>query len=151
MHDCPYCGEACEQLLDSISYAVLVVSTEGEILHVNKGAAQMFEYEKTELIGQEVEILVPEHFRAKHKELRKRFADHPRIRSFGALDKNLCGVTKSGKKLALDIMLAPARDEHGNMRVVASMVSERTQELNTLKKLQELLERATELKEENGM
>jgi protein-histidine pros-kinase len=61
------------RLLEAAPDAMVVLNQQGEIVLVNSRVEQMFRYQREELAGQEIEILVPERFRARHPESRKQF------------------------------------------------------------------------------
>jgi len=63
--------------------AILVADLKGSITEVNGRAQEFFGYGRAELIGQLVEILIPERFRSAHPKHRADYADHPRIRAMG--------------------------------------------------------------------
>jgi protein-histidine pros-kinase len=66
----------------------------------------MFGYHHSELIGQKVEILLPQAIRDLHIKHRERFADDPRTRQMGT-DLQLLGRRKNGSEFPVEIMLSP--------------------------------------------
>ena len=69
---------------EAASQAIIAVSREGRIGLVNRRTEEMFGYSRAELIGQPLEMLVPESRRGSHAELRAGFFRDPRMRSMGA-------------------------------------------------------------------
>jgi PAS domain S-box-containing protein len=61
------------QLLDTAPDAMVIADARGQIAFVNLQTEKMFGYSRAELLGQPIEILIPERFRASHVEHRKRF------------------------------------------------------------------------------
>ena len=98
------------EILESIPDGVLLVDTDGIIRFANQSALEMFGYEREELLGHPVEILVPDHLRGAHLAQRQRYAQAPRSRPMGA-DLNLHAVRRDGSTLPVDISLSP---HHGD-------------------------------------
>jgi len=86
--------------------AVIVTNREGRILDVNGQTQQLFGYTRDELIGQPVEILIPERFRRAHPAHRSNYIADPHARPMGA-NLELYGLRKDGTEFPVDIMLSP--------------------------------------------
>lgn len=99
---------------------MLLVSGAGEIILANDGFLELFEYDFDELIGLNVEVLVPETIRAYHPELRNAYHRVPTKRKMGA-GRDLNGVTKSGKIVPLELGLEPVIDGSETMALVAAI------------------------------
>src|SRR4051794_348673 len=82
-------------LLESAPDAMVIVNSRGEIVLINAQAENLFGYRREELLGQPVELLVPERFRAAHSGHRQRFSIEPRVRPMGA-EMVLYGRRKDG-------------------------------------------------------
>jgi len=93
-------------LFEAAPNGVLAVDAAGHIVLLNAQMEKMFGYSREELIGQPVEVLVPERFRRGHARLRKRFADAPQMRLMGA-GRNLIGLCKDGSEFPVEIGLNP--------------------------------------------
>src|SRR5262249_50467067 len=70
-------------LFESAAEGIVVVSMTGHIVRVNRRGAQMFGYAPEELVGLEIERLLPERFRLAHGAQRARYFSAPRTRSMG--------------------------------------------------------------------
>src|SRR4029077_1652790 len=99
---------------------------------------QLFGYERAELIGQPVEILVPQHLRSNHAGDRAEFIAHSESRAMGR-GRDLYGVRKDGQEFPLEIGLSPIRTPNG-MRVLASVV-----DISESKRIQEQMQKRERL------
>jgi PAS domain S-box-containing protein len=99
---------------------VLVMDGEGHIALVNAQMETMFGYRREELIGNSVEMLIPERVRAGHPALRKSFSRSPRARPMGA-GRDLFGQRKDGSEFPIEIGLNPIRTRAGDL-VMATVV-----------------------------
>jgi PAS domain S-box-containing protein len=95
-----------ETLFEFSPDAVFVADKSGVIVRANGQAERFFGYDRKELIGLQIETLVPERFRSKHPEHRRDYGAHPHIRPMGA-GLELYGLRKDGSEFPVDIMLSP--------------------------------------------
>ena len=130
-------------VVESSPSGVLMVDGNGTILLVNRQIEQLFGYERAELIGRSVEILVPQRMRSQHAGDRAEFFAHSESRAMGK-GRDLYGVRKDGQEFPLEIGLSPIRTPDG-MRVLASVVdiSERNRIQEHLQKAERLAELGT--------
>jgi PAS domain S-box-containing protein len=108
-------------LLDSAGQGVVVSDAAGQVVLVNIKAEDMFGYARGELVGQPVEILVPDARRGVHRSLRDRYMQHPQVRPMGH-GLVLAGRCKDGSELPLEISLSYIETDAGVL--VMSLVSD---------------------------
>ncbi len=104
-------------LLEAAPYAILEVDRDGTIVLLNAAAEAMFGYRREELLGNLIEILVPEPARQRHHEHRDRYAEHPTTRPMG-IGLELLAKRRDGSEFPVEISLSPIRSVDGS-RVVA--------------------------------
>jgi formate hydrogenlyase transcriptional activator len=99
--------------------AIVVTSVDGRISALNPAAERLFGYSATELIGNLVEILIPQRFHARHPRFRDSYATELRPRPMGS-GVELYGLRKDGTEVPVDIMLSPVetRGERSILTVV---------------------------------
>jgi PAS domain S-box-containing protein len=111
-------------LLESAPDGIVVVDSAGTIVIVNSQTERLFGYTRQELIGQPVEMLVPDSVRATHESFRVNYAADPKLRPMGA-GRSLSGRTKSGDEFPVEISLSPLVTDQG--RMVMSIIRDITQ------------------------
>src|SRR5439155_22041558 len=88
------------------------VGENGRILLINGQAEKLFGYDRKELVGQLVDVLVPTRFREKHPANRTGYFAGPRLRPMGA-GVDLHGVRKDGSEFPAEISLGPVKTAQG--------------------------------------
>jgi diguanylate cyclase (GGDEF)-like protein/PAS domain S-box-containing protein len=113
-------GERFAQVVESAPYATVAVDPAGKIVLANRQTEKEFGYQRNELIGRPVEVLVPERFRAGHPGQRMGFSAQPSARAMGA-GRDLYAVRKDGSEFPAEIGLSPIGTEQG-MMVLAAII-----------------------------
>ena len=91
-------------MFESAGEGLLVANKEGTILMANPRVCEMFGYSKIELIGKEIDMLVPDHLRHRHIKHREGYHHHPKKRSMGK-GVDLQGQRKDGSSFPVEISL----------------------------------------------
>lgn len=127
-----------ERLFEGSPNAMLVVDAAGRITRANPQAQHFFGYTISELLGNPVEILIPERFWQAHPPLRDQFSAHPRMRPMGA-GLELFGRRKDGTEFPVDVMLSPIDTSEGP--VVLTVIRDITAQKQTETALRETEQR----------
>jgi two-component system sensor histidine kinase/response regulator len=119
-------------VLDAAPNPFLVADSQGCITLVNAAVTAVFGYEPDELIGQSVEVLVPEPLRDQHERLKRQYFQNPEPREMGP-QRHLLGRHKQGRLIPVEIGLNPLH-LNGQLAVLASII-----DVTVHRKMQEAL------------
>jgi sigma-B regulation protein RsbU (phosphoserine phosphatase) len=122
------------RLLESAPDAMVAVDQDGRIVLTNLQAEQAFGYGREELLGQQVEILLPERFRAWHPQHRAEYVANPSIRPIGTM-RELSALRKDGSEFPVEIMLSFLETEEGML--ISSAIRDITERKRMERSLQE--------------
>jgi len=130
-------------LLETLPDATVAVNLDGTIVQVNSQVQELFGYEREELIGQKVEMLVPDRYRSQHHHHREGYAQAPKTRRMGA-DLDLYGRKRNGSEFPVEISLSPVSTGKGGLVLSAIRdISDRKRIAEELRRANEALHRRT--------
>ena len=126
-------------VVESAPSAMVMINRDGRIVLVNLQTEQLFGYGREELLGQAVEILVPDRYRGPHPAYRTAFFSKPTTRSMGA-GRDLYGRRKDGSEFPVEIGLNPidAGDETLVLSAIVDITARKEAEQRTRKHLADL-------------
>jgi len=123
-------NDSIADIIFSYSNEGLVITNgDGIIRYANPKALEMFKYENSELLGQAVEILVPDNLRKNHVHNRRNYEKAPSNRFMGA-GRHLLGKTKDNTTFPIEISLSPFQFENHNyvLSFIANISTRKEQE-----------------------
>ena len=103
-----YMDENLTQFIESVPDAMILSDPKGRIVMVNNNTERMFGYSRNELVGKEVEILVPARARSIHQKERGAYYADPAIRKMG-VGRELSACNKDGGEFPVEISLSPLK------------------------------------------
>jgi PAS domain S-box-containing protein len=148
--------ERVQAYWEAASEGLLTVDASGTIEMVNKGTERIFGYDRSELVGQPLELVIPEAQRHAHAEKRERYFADPQLRSMG-MGHTLSGRRKDGTLFPVEVGLNVARI--GGRTVAIGFVTDITEKrrleeqsaaLGTLVDLQQQLSTSSRRSAANG-
>jgi PAS domain S-box-containing protein len=129
-------------LLESAPDAMVITNLEGRITMVNAQTETIFGYNREEILGKEVEILIPQRFHHRHVHHRKDYIHSPKVRAMGH-GMDLYGRRKDGNEFPVEVSLSPMHLTEEDEMVVISAIRDISRQKETeaeIKKLNENLE-----------
>lgn len=133
------------QAFDRMPVAMVVVTQQGVITRANRLAESTFGYLRDELLGQAVEVLVPERYRHAHPGYRKGFQTEAIARPMGA-SRDLAGLRKDGSEFPVEIGINPVDTGEGPM--ILSVIIDLSERKQNEKRIRDALREKELLLEE---
>jgi PAS domain S-box-containing protein len=106
------------ELFDTAADAMVVVDHDGRIVRANPQAEHLFGFSESELHGQPIEVLMPEHARHRHHAHREGYRANPRVRPMGT-GQELTGLKRNGQQFPVEIALSPINTPDGRLFLAA--------------------------------
>ncbi|WP_240312732.1 sensor histidine kinase [Flavihumibacter solisilvae] len=119
-------------LFEFATEGIVLTNGRGEIILVNPEAERLFGYEKSELLGQKIELLIPQRFKERHTDYRNDFYQNPGNRKMGH-GRDLYARKKDGSEFAVEVSLSTFRDKRD--QYVISFIIDITQRKESERKL----------------
>ena len=124
-------------MVDAAPNALILVNQQGKIAFVNSYTEKLFQYERSEIIGQSIEILIPSRFKKNHSSYMGSFFSNPNSRMMG-VGRELFAIKKDKSEFPVEIGLNPIVTVDGNL-VLASII-----DISERKKAEDLFRKVVE-------
>ena len=106
------------ELIDATPDALVVVDRNDRIVRVNRQAETLFGYQREELLGQQLEVLLPEHFRQAQTHHRTSYFRPTHVRPM-SVGRELVARRKDGSEVSVEVSLSPLTTEEGPCEIAA--------------------------------
>src|SRR3569833_1514725 len=141
-----FSSELVRRVLDSAPDAMVIIDRHGVIVFANRQVESLFGHGAGSLVGQKVEVLLPERFRVRHIGHRSGYVENTRVRPMGT-GLDLFALRKDGSEFPVEISLSPAQDDTRELFVASIRdITERREIQNALREAREAADRANAAK-----
>jgi PAS domain S-box-containing protein len=134
-------------LLESAPDAMVIVNQQGEIVLVNAQTEKLFGYQRDNLLGKSIGVLIPDNFKPGQLEFEKGYFKAPRTRAMGA-GSDLYARRRDGTSFPAEISLSPLETEEGIL--VTAAVRDLTEQRKIQEVQEEIRKKNLELEEQNS-
>lgn len=107
-------------MVEASPSALVLINSQGEIVYVNSFAEELFQYSKKELLGENIELLIPDRFKKNHPNSRNSFMNSQETRPMG-IGRDLFALRNDGTEFPAEIGLNPIESE-GKGLILASII-----------------------------
>ena len=114
-----------EDLVNSLGDAVVISNIEGNIIYWNPSAERIFGFSQLEVMGQSLDMIIPERLRARHNEGYNHSMKTGTTR-YGDKLLNVPAIHKSGRSLSIAFTVSMIFDQAGNATAVAAVIRDDT-------------------------
>lgn len=138
-------------MFDNANEGIILTNGKGEVIIVNPQAAALFGYYPSELIGQKIEILIPDNFRGNHSAHRDKYYQAPSNRSMG-VGRDLFGKKKDGSVFPVEISLSYYKSEKESYVIafIIDITIRKQSEQKMIEQRSELIKISDEVKQLNS-
>ncbi len=98
-------------LFEFATEGIILTNKEGKIVLANPAVLRLFEYDRFQLIGQPIEVLIPQRVHANHGHYRESFYNKPSNRTMGK-GRDLFGITRSGNEIPVEVSLSHYKEKN---------------------------------------
>ncbi|HTN03866.1 MAG TPA: response regulator [Planctomycetaceae bacterium] len=138
--------ERFRRAVEASPAALMMVHEDGRILMANSRSQTLFGYAAAELIGQQIEMLVPERFRSGHPAHRRQYFQAPVQRAMGP-QLDLYGVRKDGSEFPIKVSLSPVETDDGQAVMCGVLdITDQVKSLEAMRQAKESAESASRAK-----
>ena len=132
-----YQNGSLEALVEILADSTIVVDSSGSVTQVNASAEALLGWSRDDLVGQPVEVLVPEGLREAHAGHRDAYASEAESRPMGP-GRELSAVRRDGTEVAVDISLSPL--ERDGERLVMCLLRDVSEMRDRLARIQHIVD-----------
>lgn len=134
-----------QSFVDLYDRASFVISLDGSIIAINHLAAEMFGYSPKELVGQKMEILVPDEVKGEHEQHRANYMKQYKPSDFTV--RCLNGQRKNKEIFNIDVMVSLVQNQQQELELIIVSIADTSETDRINAKLETLLEKAKSLSE----
>jgi PAS domain S-box-containing protein len=118
MEEHKYSELTFQLIVESSPSAIVLVNQEGKIAYVNSQMEKLFGYQRSEIIGHQVEVLIPDRFTRQHPKFLQKFFQTPSVRAMGA-GRELYAKRKDNSEFPIEIGLNPLVTVNGTLTLAS--------------------------------
>jgi PAS domain S-box-containing protein len=113
------------RIVEEMSEAVIFADRQGVVRLWNRGAATMFGYSAAEALGQSLDLIIPERFRARHWDGYRQVMTTG-VTSYGQRLLAVPAMRKDGQRISIEFSIALLKDERGEVAGAVAVVRDVT-------------------------